>query len=973
MRRCSLCLLALVALIALSHTSAQYDDYSDGMDDMDYYNYDDYYGDYADDYKYDDYYLGDYAGAQFNKTKNPTTTPTGKTPGDTATPATTPAGKPLKPGKKSQPIGFAPEAELINGIDDIDPAGNCTAEIKQYCDKVEPGEARLADCLQEQVEAEETDGNSGDQVTISKKCKMEILDFKVLRDTNINLNTNLAKMCKADADKYCNVTWFFGYKSGQVVACLRDRKEKLAGPCKKEVFKIQLDAALDYRADVVLFEACHADADQLCNDVEAGGGRIQACLRDKRLKLSWHCEEELFRQEMEDADDIRLSVRLFRKCLKDKKKFCPDIAPGNAAAKECLEEHREEEGFTQGCRDELDNMIARRVRDFRLDSRLQKVCEKDILNMCAWFEHLDSMDDDDAGVVRCLQDYVREISNPACKKRVRRYKRLAAQDIRFNVPLADNCFEDRQKYCSNVPPGSARVIRCLESNREKLSLNCRATLFDEEQKFSENIDFQYPMKQACLKEIDRFCKDVPHGNGRVIRCLQDNKTKKEFGKGCKEEVVKYEKSATGDYRLNFRLRTACQNEVKLLCKDACKVQEGQICAGRVLRCLTEKKDEIKNKECIKEVTYFQKMEVSDYRNDVILAEACRADVQAHCANVEPGEGRIHQCLRKNRGKLSPGCRKEELLLEQQENDSVELKVSLLKSCSNERALYCKDVEPGSGRVFRCLAENMRDADFGQGCRDEVLTKLRRRQTNWRLDPALRKACRTDVPVHCAAEDAGQTEDAAVYKCLISRASDISPSCAKELGRAVHMAFFVWEEKGLITAPCDEDIKAFCLTDRPNMGNTPGAVGTCLAEILEQNYQFLDPHNNRRRLATLPDPKKSKSGYVVVRQLSDQCRQLAEVAEPPNMRQAFEASLTVALLHNQLASMEDATGLQMMNRDKRGNAQSLTLTGWTAIAGMGALLIVVVYGAVVLYRKYYGLDKFDYTLVVKKDVGKKGGK
>lgn len=38
------------------------------------------------------------------------------------------------------------------------------------------------------------------------------------------------------------------------------------------------------------------------------------------MQLTWACEEQLFRQEMENADDIRLSVRLFSKCLPDKKK-----------------------------------------------------------------------------------------------------------------------------------------------------------------------------------------------------------------------------------------------------------------------------------------------------------------------------------------------------------------------------------------------------------------------------------------------------------------------------------------------------------------------------------------------------------------------------------------------------------------------------------------------------------------------------
>ncbi len=30
------------------------------------------------------------------------------------------------------------------------------------------------------------------------------------------------------------------------------------------------------------------------------------------------------------------------------------------------------------------------------------------------------------------------------------------------------------------------------------------------------------------------------------------------------------------------------------------------------------------------------MEVTDFRNDIILAEACRADVDKHCAKVKPG-------------------------------------------------------------------------------------------------------------------------------------------------------------------------------------------------------------------------------------------------------------------------------------------------------------------------------------------------
>lgn len=34
--------------------------------------------------------------------------------------------------------------------------------------------------------------------------------------------------------------------------------------------------------------------------------------------------------------------------------------------------------------------------------------------------------------------------------------------------------------------------------------------------------------------------------------------------------------------------------------------------------------------------YYELMEVSDFRNDVILAEACRSDVDKYCKDVTPG-------------------------------------------------------------------------------------------------------------------------------------------------------------------------------------------------------------------------------------------------------------------------------------------------------------------------------------------------
>ncbi len=55
-------------------------------------------------------------------------------------------------------------------------------------------------------------------------------------------------------------------------------------------------------------------------------------------------------------------------------------------------------------------------------------------------------------------------------------------------------------------------------------------------------------------------------------------------------------------------------------------------------------------------------------------------------------------------------------------------------------------------------------------------------------------------------------------------------------------------------------------------------------------------------------------------LSDQCYMLADIAEPPNMKQAFDSSLSFALLRSQLDKVERATGLSLVTRNARGKPE-----------------------------------------------------
>lgn len=63
---------------------------------------------------------------------------------------------------------------------------------------------------------------------------------------------------------------------------------------------------------------------------------------------------------------------------------CYTILSGNARVKDCLEQHRQEDDFSEECRDELESMMAERATDVRLDSNLRSACEKDIMRTCGY-------------------------------------------------------------------------------------------------------------------------------------------------------------------------------------------------------------------------------------------------------------------------------------------------------------------------------------------------------------------------------------------------------------------------------------------------------------------------------------------------------------------------------------------------------------------------------------------------------------
>ena len=872
-------------------------------------------------------------------------------------------------------VSVDPPALLHAGTGDLATNGPCEAELDAACSDVRPGEGRLAECL---IGALVDGGASGSPLTASPPCRAELLAFASERADNVNADVPLADACAGDLEAFCaDVEDEFS-----LLGCLREAKDDLTPACATVVSQRQADAAAVWSADAELAAACEGDVAELCSDAGDAPGAVGACLRVKPGRLTWECRDEVFRQDVENADDLRLNGGLFRTCLPDKRAFCASVPPGHGAAQACLEAARHKPGFTPACRDALDALLARRAADFRLDPGLRAACAADADVLCGL--ELDESDDagadvDDAPVLTCLQDYRDELKSPDCAAAVHASLARAAADIRFDAPLAAACAGDRARACGHVPPGSAAVLRCLQDARGTLTPECAASLFDAEVRMSESIDFQASVATACRGELRTLCADVPHTRAAALRCLQDAVLDSRPGvtTDCTTAVEAHMRASARDFRLNARLSAACQPTAATLCAGACAPPGGPPfpddvpCGGTVLRCLADRVEGIHDDACRREVEYFVRMEVHDFRNDILLAEACRADVDAFCGGVAPGG--VVACLAEHRGALSAACASAVADLERVATASVDLQPALASACSAERKAHCDGVPAGKARVLACLVAAADGADFGEACVEAVRSAVSARGREWKADGGLRAACAADAASHCAGV---KGRGGAMHACLAAKgASALAPACAAALARSVRGGLQFWAPGAPITTACDADVAARC--DDAARARV-GGVRACLVAAVpsaddeaavEAAAEEGDP--TRRRLAADAAAASTSSS------LSPSCAALVAIAEPRASYGAFESSLALGALAAGAARLESRLGLapgtQTPPHAARAAAASrgaaagavatLTLTGWGAVAGVAALTLVAIVAVGAAYARHKGFHK-GYTRVVK---------
>ena len=77
---------------------------------------------------------------------------------------------------------------------------------------------------------------------------------------------------------------------------------------------------------------------------------------------------------------------------------------------------------------------------------------------------------------------------------------------------------------------------------------------------------------------------------------------------------------------------------------------------------------------------------------------CEKDIAKFCENIEPGEGRLLKCLKLSEEDLTPQCKKQLIQIEK----AVE---EVQNACADDYAIFCSSLLPGQGRIAACLEKN----------------------------------------------------------------------------------------------------------------------------------------------------------------------------------------------------------------------------------------------------------------------------
>lgn len=107
-------------------------------------------------------------------------------------------------------------------------------------------------------------------------------------------------------------------------------------------------------------------------------------------------------------------------------------------------------------------------------------------------------------------------------------------------------------------------------------------------------------------------------------------------------------------------------------------------------------------------------------------DACSSDAQRYCADVPSQGGRLNQCLLDHVDKLTAACNRVVTQLMHEEMMALDVLPIVQDACHTQLRQFCRDIEPGEGRLFECLVKKRTEKAFDNRCQAALFSQQVRR-------------------------------------------------------------------------------------------------------------------------------------------------------------------------------------------------------------------------------------------------------
>ncbi len=86
-------------------------------------------------------------------------------------------------------------------------------------------------------------------------------------------------------------------------------------------------------------------------------------------------------------------------------------------------------------------------------------------------------------------------------------------------------------------------------------------------------------------------------------------------------------------------------------------------------------------------------------------KGCSEDVKQHCPGLGKNSGKIFMCLSAYEAQLTPQCKQGVLEARLAINTGIAAVEYSISACETDADKHCLDVQPGQGRLLKCLKAN----------------------------------------------------------------------------------------------------------------------------------------------------------------------------------------------------------------------------------------------------------------------------